>query len=147
MLETVRIRQAGYNVRLTYEEFAQLYRILLSKGSSSTKANVQHFLMTLNLNRDNYQLGSTKVFLKESEKVKLDYRLHQQIMAAIVAIQRWFRACLERKKFLRWREAVISIQVSFVIVYCMALFSLLKLSFIHLIFIFSRFGEALWHKD
>lgn len=111
MLETVRIRQAGYNVRLTYEEFAQLYRILLSKGSSSTKANVQHFLMTLNLNRDNYQLGNTKVFLKESEKVKLDYRLHQQIMAAIVAIQRWFRAYLERKKFLRWREAVISIQV------------------------------------
>lgn len=32
MLETVRIRQAGYNVRLSYEEFVQLYRILLPKG-------------------------------------------------------------------------------------------------------------------
>lgn len=32
MLETVRIRQAGYNVRLTYDEFIQLYRILLPKG-------------------------------------------------------------------------------------------------------------------
>lgn len=32
MLETVRIRQAGYNVRLTYEEFIQHYRILLPKG-------------------------------------------------------------------------------------------------------------------
>ncbi|KAL0271654.1 UNVERIFIED_CONTAM: hypothetical protein PYX00_008678 [Menopon gallinae] len=110
MLETVRIRQAGYNVRLTYEEFARLYRILLPNGASSSEASVKHFLTTLNLNKDNYQLGMTKIFLKESEKVKLDNRLHQQIMAAIVAIQRWFRACLERKKFLRWREAVISIQ-------------------------------------
>lgn len=32
MLETVRIRQAGYNVRLNYEEFVQIYRILLPKG-------------------------------------------------------------------------------------------------------------------
>lgn len=32
MLETVRIRQAGYNVRLSYEEFIHLYRILLPKG-------------------------------------------------------------------------------------------------------------------
>lgn len=32
VLETVRIRQAGYNVRLTYDEFIQLYRILLPKG-------------------------------------------------------------------------------------------------------------------
>ncbi|KAK6631291.1 hypothetical protein RUM44_005817 [Polyplax serrata] len=110
MLETVRIRQAGYNVRLTYEEFAQLYRILLPNGSASSIASVKHFLTTLNFNRDNYQLGSSKIFLKESEKVKLDYRLHQQIMSAIVTIQRWFRACLDRKKFLKWREAVITIQ-------------------------------------
>lgn len=112
MLETVRIRQAGYNVRLTYEEFAQLYRILLPNGASSSVACVRHFLTTFNFNRDNYQLGTTKIFLKESEKVKLDYRLHQQIMSAIVTIQRWFRACLDRKKFLKWREAVITIQVS-----------------------------------
>lgn len=32
MLETVRIRQAGYNVRLTFDEFIHLYRILLPKG-------------------------------------------------------------------------------------------------------------------
>lgn len=57
MLETVRIRQAGYNVRLTYEEFIQLYRILLPKGLLSSQTDVRHFLATLNLDRDNYQLG------------------------------------------------------------------------------------------
>lgn len=63
MLETVRIRQAGYNVRLTYEEFIQLYRILLPKGLLSSQADVRHFLATLNLDRDNYQLGE---YLKTS---------------------------------------------------------------------------------
>ena len=32
MLETVRIRQAGFNVRMTYDEFTQMYRILLPDG-------------------------------------------------------------------------------------------------------------------
>nr|CAD7402270.1 unnamed protein product [Timema cristinae] len=112
MLETVRIRQAGYNVRLTYDEFIQLYRILLPKGLVSSQADVRDFLLTLQLNRDNYQLGSSKIFLRESEKVKLDFRLHQQIMASIVTIQRWARAILERKRFLCWREAAITIQAS-----------------------------------
>lgn len=110
MLETVRIRQAGFNVRLTYDEFIQHYRILLPKGLLSSQTDVRNFLATLNLNRDNYQLGSTKIFLRESEKIKLDCKLHQQIMASIVTIQRWFRACLDRRRFLKIRQAVIQIQ-------------------------------------
>lgn len=110
MLETVRIRQAGFNVRLTYDEFIQHYRILLPKGLLSSQIDVRNFLATLNLNRDNYQLGSTKIFLRESEKIKLDCKLHQQIMASIVTIQRWFRACLDRRRFLKVRQAVVQIQ-------------------------------------
>lgn len=110
MLETVRIRQAGFNVRLTYDEFIQLYRILLPKGLLSSQNDVRNFLATLNLDRDNYQLGCSKIFLRESEKYKLDCKLHQQIMASIVTLQRWFRVCLERKRFLRIRMAVITIQ-------------------------------------
>uniref|UniRef100_A0A6P7FZ33 Unconventional myosin-IXb-like isoform X6 n=1 Tax=Diabrotica virgifera virgifera TaxID=50390 RepID=A0A6P7FZ33_DIAVI len=110
MLETVRIRQAGFNVRLTYDEFIQLYRILLPKGLLSSQHDVRDFLATLNLDRDNYQLGSTKVFMRESEKYKLDCKLHQQIMASIVTLQRWFRARLERRRFLRIKTAVITLQ-------------------------------------
>lgn len=57
MLETVRIRRAGYNVRLTYEEFIQLYRILLPKGLLSSQKDVKDFLLTMNLNRQHYQTG------------------------------------------------------------------------------------------
>lgn len=110
MLETVRIRQAGFNVRLTYDEFIQLYRILLPKGLLSSQIDVRNFLATLNLNRDNYQLGNSKVFLRETEKYKLDCKLHQQIMASIVTLQRWFRACLERRRFMRIKNSVITLQ-------------------------------------
>ncbi|CAB0036224.1 unnamed protein product [Trichogramma brassicae] len=110
MLETVRIRQAGFNVRLTYDEFIQLYRMLLPKGLSSTKIDIRDSLLTFNLNRDHYELGQTKIFLRESEKIKLDIELHQQIITSITTIQNWFRACLERRRFLRLRKAVITVQ-------------------------------------
>lgn len=81
---------------------------------SSSQNDVKDFLLTLNLNRDNYQVGSSKIFMRECEKLKLDYRLHQQIMAGIVTVQRWFRANLERRRFLRLRNAVLKIQVQYV---------------------------------
>lgn len=57
MLETVRIRRAGYNVRLSYEEFIQLYRILLPKGLISSQKDVRDFTNTMDLNKQHYQLG------------------------------------------------------------------------------------------
>ncbi|XP_021968609.1 unconventional myosin-IXa isoform X2 [Folsomia candida] len=110
MLETVRIRQAGYNVRLTFEEFVNLYRILLPTGLQSGRNEIVEFLNSLRLNHVNYQLGKTKIFFRESEKIKLDYFLHQQIMGSIVKIQRWYRVSLERRQFLRIQAAVLKIQ-------------------------------------
>lgn len=77
----------------------------------SNSLDVRNFLQTLNLDRDNYQIGESKVFLRECEKLKLDYRLHQQIMASIVTIQRWFRTLLQRRQFLRITWATETLQV------------------------------------
>lgn len=63
MLETVRIRRAGYNVRLTYEEFIQLYRILLPKGLVSSQRDVRTFMDSMNLNKQHYQLGKSFDFI------------------------------------------------------------------------------------
>ena len=65
----------------------------------------------MHLNPEHFQIGHQKIFLRESEKSKLDYRLHQTILASIVTIQRWFRTCLERRNFLSLRKAVVRIQV------------------------------------
>lgn len=48
--------------------------------------------------------------MRESEQTKLDFRLHQQIMASIITIQRWCRAILERRRFLALRKATVIVQ-------------------------------------
>ncbi|XP_053697009.1 unconventional myosin-IXb-like isoform X4 [Sabethes cyaneus] len=110
MLETVRIRRAGYNVRLTYEEFIQLYRILLPKGLVSSQKDVRDFMNTMDLNKQHYQLGLTKIYMRESQKMRLDICLHTRIINSIITIQRWFRSILQRKKYCQYRSAACTIQ-------------------------------------
>lgn len=134
MLETVRIRRAGYNVRLTYEEFIQLYRILLPKGLVSSQKDVRDFMSTMDLNKQHYQLGecgpnttistittisnssfflcsgTSKIYMRESQKMRLDVRLHTKIIDSIIRIQLWFRGILQRRKFTTHRTAAITIQ-------------------------------------
>ncbi|XP_021359293.1 unconventional myosin-IXa-like isoform X7 [Mizuhopecten yessoensis] len=111
MLATVKIRQSGYNYRLTFDEFIQIYKILLPKGLLSSKEDVKAFLEERHLNSEHYQIGITKVFLRESEKMRLDEALHGAIMQRVVKIQRWFKTNLERQTFLKMRAACIVIQV------------------------------------
>lgn len=110
MLETVRIRQSGYSVRLTFEEFIQHYRILLPKGLLSSRNDILEFLEKMRLNRDNFQMGKTKVFLRESEKLCLDDILHQEILRRIITLQRWVRTWITQRKFHQMREAVLVLQ-------------------------------------
>ncbi|ELU02859.1 hypothetical protein CAPTEDRAFT_226894 [Capitella teleta] len=110
MLATVKIRQAGYNVRLTFEEFIQSYRVLLPNGLLSSRNDIESFLHGLDLNRDNYQIGNTKVFLREAEKLLLDDALHSSIMLRVLCIQHWVRSQLCRRRFIRARNAAVVIQ-------------------------------------
>lgn len=110
MLETVRIRQSGYSVRLSFEEFIQHYRILLSKGLLSSQNDIKDFLSRMNLNRDNYQMGKTKIFMRESEKLVLDNLLHQEILQRIITLQRWVRTWITRRRFLQMKNAAVCLQ-------------------------------------
>ena len=46
---------------LSLQEFIQLYKIILPKGLLSSKEDVATFLESMNLNKDNFQIGITKV--------------------------------------------------------------------------------------
>lgn len=110
MLETVRIRQAGFNVRLSYDEFIHHYRILLPKGLLSSQLDVRAFLQNMHLDEGEYQMGHTKIFMRESQKQKLDSQLHQTILSRIIVIQRWYRTIHQRRHYLTFRAAVIRVQ-------------------------------------
>ncbi|CCD71914.1 Unconventional myosin-IXa-like [Caenorhabditis elegans] len=111
MLETVRIRRAGYSVRIEYPSFVQQYRILLRNGRDSTVDDVKEYIHShASIDNDNIQYGTNKIFMRDAEKLILDDHLHRTIMQSIDTLQRWFRTMLARKRYLRMKEGIIKIQ-------------------------------------
>ncbi|KAG7487958.1 hypothetical protein MATL_G00029080 [Megalops atlanticus] len=110
MLETVRIRRSGYGAKYTFQEFVEQFRVLLPKNAAPSQENISALLQKMGLDSTTYQIGKTKVFLKEPERQKLQDILHKDVMRKIIFLQRWFRAKSERRNFTRMREAAIIIQ-------------------------------------
>uniref|UniRef100_A0AAZ3PF05 Myosin IXb n=1 Tax=Oncorhynchus tshawytscha TaxID=74940 RepID=A0AAZ3PF05_ONCTS len=112
MLETVRIRKSGYNAKFTFKEFQEKFKVLLPKEATSAPKDIANLLQKMGLGQSTYQIGKTKVFLKERERQHLQDTLNKEVMRHIVILQRWFRACLIRRHFLCKKDAAIRIQVS-----------------------------------
>ncbi|XP_038556863.1 unconventional myosin-IXAa isoform X4 [Micropterus salmoides] len=110
MLETVRIRQSGYNIKYSFKDFVHHFCVLLPEGTSASREGIQQSLGQLDLDPDGYQVGKTMVFLREAERQRLQALLHREVLRYIVTLQRRFRARLERKQFVRMREAAVRIQ-------------------------------------
>ncbi|XP_068568919.1 unconventional myosin-IXb isoform X4 [Cebidichthys violaceus] len=113
MLETVRIRRSGYGAKYTFQEFIEQFRVLLPKNAAASKEDISALLeKKMGLDPTTYQIGKTKVFLKELERQQLQDTLHKDVMHKIIFLQRWFRGRLQRKEFLDMRQAAILIQRS-----------------------------------
>uniref|UniRef100_A0A8C9Z113 Myosin IXB n=1 Tax=Sander lucioperca TaxID=283035 RepID=A0A8C9Z113_SANLU len=113
MLETVRIRRSGYGAKYTFQEFIEQFRVLLPKNAAASKEDISALLeKKMGLDPTTYQIGKTKVFLKELERQLLLDTLHKDVMRKIIFLQRWCRGRLQRKEFLDMRQAAILIQRS-----------------------------------
>ncbi|KAK1897580.1 Unconventional myosin-IXb, partial [Dissostichus eleginoides] len=111
MLETVRIRRSGYGAKYTFQEFIEQFRVLLPMNTAASKEHISALLgEKMGLDPTTYQIGQTKVFLKELERQQLQDTLHKDVMRKIIFLQRWFRGRLQRKEFLDMRQAAILIQ-------------------------------------
>uniref|UniRef100_A0A8C7KXC9 Myosin IXb n=1 Tax=Oncorhynchus kisutch TaxID=8019 RepID=A0A8C7KXC9_ONCKI len=110
MLETVRIQKSGYNAKFTFTEFLEQFKVLLPKEATTAPEDIANLLQEMGLGQSTYQIGKTKVFLKEREKQHLQDTLNREVMRHIVILQRWFRACLSRSHFLYKKDAAIRIQ-------------------------------------
>ncbi|XP_078143628.1 unconventional myosin-IXb isoform X2 [Centroberyx gerrardi] len=110
MLEMVRIQKAGYSAKYTFKEFGEKFRILLPKGATATPEDITKLFERMDLDQTTYQIGKTKVFLKERERQMLQDTLNKEVMHHIVILQRWFRVCLIRMHFLQKKDAAMIIQ-------------------------------------
>ncbi|XP_078120329.1 unconventional myosin-IXb isoform X2 [Sander vitreus] len=112
ILQMVNIQKYGYSATYTFKEFVEKFRMLLPKGATVTPGHITELFERMELDKTTYQIGKTKVFLKEEERQLLQDTLNKEVMRHIIILQRWFRTCLMRLHFLQNRDAAMIIQRS-----------------------------------
>ncbi|XP_046953269.1 unconventional myosin-IXb isoform X6 [Lynx rufus] len=110
MLETVRIRRSGYSAKYTFQDFTEQFQVLLPKNAQPCREVISALLEKMDIDKRSYQIGKTKVFLKETERQALQETLHREVVRKILLLQSWFRMVLERRHFLQMRQAAVAIQ-------------------------------------
>ncbi|XP_039458226.1 unconventional myosin-IXb isoform X3 [Oreochromis aureus] len=110
LLQIVHIQKSGYSAKYTFEEFVEKFRILFPQGTAATPEHITTLFERMALDKKTYQIGKTKVFLKEKERQLLQDTLNKEVMRRIITLQRWFRTCLIRFHFLEKRDATMIIQ-------------------------------------
>ncbi|XP_053057930.1 unconventional myosin-X isoform X3 [Acinonyx jubatus] len=135
MLETVRIRKAGYAVRRPFQDFYKRYKVLMRNVAvpEDIRGKCTALLQLYDSSNSEWQLGKTKVFLRESLEQKLEKQREEEVTRAamvirahilgylarkqyrkvlycVVTIQKNYRAFLLRKRFLHLKKAAIVLQ-------------------------------------
>ena len=114
MMETIRIRRAGYPIRHTYREFVERYRYLIPGiGPAHTVTDLRGVaakICKIKLGQDDYQLGNSKVFLKDAHDLFLEQERDRVITGNIVTLQRAIRGWYHRKRYKQMRAGTIVIQ-------------------------------------
>ncbi|KAL1490407.1 hypothetical protein ABEB36_013111 [Hypothenemus hampei] len=117
MMETAKIRQAGYPIRYSYEEFVNRFRYLgkgippSSKGDSKNSSS--KICSTVFVKNEDFQLGHTKVFLKHVDNERLEELRSQVLARYILVLQKAIKGWIYRRRFLKLRAAAIIFQKHF----------------------------------
>ncbi|NXJ74754.1 MYO15 protein, partial [Trogon melanurus] len=116
VLEAIHIRKEGYPVRLPFQNFLARYGLLAGRRHNCLEERegcVAVLSHVVGNPSDLYQIGVTKVFLKEKARQLLERRRNQRQTWAIVTLQRKFRCLLLRRRLHVLQEKVTIIQAHF----------------------------------
>ncbi|KFP90287.1 Unconventional myosin-XV, partial [Apaloderma vittatum] len=116
ILEAIHIRKEGYPIRLPFQNFLARYGLLAGRRHNCLEERegcVAVLSHVVGNPSDLYQIGVTKVFLKEKARQLLERRWSQRQTWAIVTLQRNFRCLLLRRRLRVLQEKVTIIQAHF----------------------------------
>ncbi|XP_051536832.1 unconventional myosin-VIIa-like [Myxocyprinus asiaticus] len=115
MRETIRIRRAGYPIRYTFAEFVDRYRVLMpgvkpAYKQEDLRGTSQRIVVSVLQRDDDWQIGKTKIFLKDRHDMQLETERDKAITDKAILIQKSVRGLRVRANFLKVKRAVSVIQ-------------------------------------
>ncbi|XP_070564817.1 unconventional myosin-X-like [Ptychodera flava] len=114
MLETVKIRRAGFPVRRLFEDFIKRYKVLIPRGvTEDDKEKCVSIMVKYDESKKNWQLGKTKVFLREQLEYQLEAERQEHLNRYATRIQAYVKAYVAKKKYKRIVQFIVVIQKTY----------------------------------
>lgn len=116
LMETAKIRQAGFPIRHSYSEFVHRYRLIVPGIPPAEKTDCKSAskkICTMVLKDQEFRLGHTKLFLKDHHDAILEELRHKVLITAVIRVQANARRFICRTRFLKLRAAALTIQKNF----------------------------------
>ncbi|XP_032751555.1 unconventional myosin-VIIa isoform X1 [Rattus rattus] len=137
MMETIRIRHAGYPIRYSFVEFVERYRVLLPGVKPAYKQGdlqetCQRMAEAVLGTHDDWQIGKTKIFLKDHHDMLLEVERDKAITDRVILLQKVIRGFKDRSNFLRLKSAATLIQRHWRGHHCRKNYELIRLGFLRL---------------
>nr|CAH7758737.1 unnamed protein product [Callosobruchus chinensis] len=115
MLDTIKIRQSGYPVRMKFHQFVDRYRYLLARIPRGAPfrdlcRSILEKMPHTGTEGPDYQLGATRVFLRENLQRQLEIKRGESLKDAAVLIQKHMRGYLARKRYRKLKRSAVTIQ-------------------------------------
>ncbi|NWH69855.1 MYO1F protein, partial [Piaya cayana] len=116
--ENIRVRRAGFAYRRLFQKFLQRYAILTPETWPSWRGDdrqgVQHLLRSVNMDPDQYQMGRSKVFVKNPESLFLLEEMRERKFDGFArVIQKAWRRHVAIRKYEQMREEASNILYNF----------------------------------
>ncbi|CAN9500314.1 unnamed protein product [Ophioblennius macclurei] len=107
--ENIRVRRAGFAYRRLFSKFLMRYAILTAETwpqwRGPEQQGVLHLLRSVNMDNDQYQMGHSKVFVKNPESLFLLEEMRERKFDTFARIiQKAWRRFISRKKYEQMRE-------------------------------------------
>ncbi|XP_041659082.1 unconventional myosin-X isoform X3 [Cheilinus undulatus] len=128
MLETVKIRQTGFPIRRPFQDFCTRYKVLM-RGvmiPDDPRGSCVQLLHLYDSSSAEWQLGKTKVFLRESLEHRLEKQREMEVLKAAMIIQAHVMGYMARKQYRKLLQCIVVIQKNYRAFYWRRKFLLLR---------------------
>uniref|UniRef100_A0A7N6BXR9 Myosin X n=1 Tax=Anabas testudineus TaxID=64144 RepID=A0A7N6BXR9_ANATE len=128
MLETVKIRRTGFPVRRSFQDFCFRYKVLMRSAlmPDDPRGRCIQLLHLYDSSSAEWQLGKTKVFLRESLEHRLEKQREVEVLKAAMIIQAHVMGYMARRQYRKLLQCIVVIQKNYRAFYWRRKFLLLR---------------------